>query len=76
MLYVRAPALGCGIAERNQRPLEDVRVLGLDPLAHGPELRQVLFDYLACQRVADAYWAKRGGRDADHERLRKAFDTY
>ena len=40
------------------------------------EMREVLFDYLACQRVADAYRAKRGGRDADHERLRKAFERY
>ena len=40
------------------------------------EMREVLFDYLACQRVADAYRTKRGGRDADHERLRKAFETY
>ena len=39
------------------------------------EMRQVLFDYLACQRVADAYRTKLGARDADHERLRKAFDT-
>ena len=39
------------------------------------EMREVLFDYLACQRVADAYRTKRGGRDADHERLRKVFDT-
>ena len=42
----------------------------------GPELRAVLFDYLACQRLADAYRAKRGGRDADLERLRKALETY
>ena len=39
------------------------------------EMRQVLLDYLACQRVADAYRSKRGGRDADHERLRRALDT-
>jgi hypothetical protein len=38
------------------------------------EMREVLFDYLACQRVADAYRTKRGGRDADHERLRKALE--
>ena len=40
------------------------------------EMRQVLFDYLACQRVADAYRTKRGAWNADYERLRKAFDTY
>ena len=34
-----------------------------------PEPKAVLFDYLACQRVAEAYRSKPGDRDADLERV-------
>ena len=41
-----------------------------------PVMREALFDYLACQRVADAFRAKQGARDADLDRLSRAVETY
>ena len=45
-------------------------------LVGGEDLRQALFDYLACDRVAAAWAAKKGARSADLDRLRTAVETY
>ena len=42
----------------------------------GPDERQALFDYLACDRVAAAWDAKKNARSADLDRLRKAVERY
>ena len=41
-----------------------------------PDLREALFDHLACDRVAAAWAAKKKARDADLARLRTAVETY
>ena len=38
--------------------------------------RQTLFDYLACDRVAVAWAAKKKARSADLDRLQEAVETY
>ena len=47
------------------------------PAAAGDEdMRQALFDYLACDRVAAAWAAKKKARSADLDRLQRAVETY
>ena len=41
-------------------------------LVGGEDLRQALFDYLACDRVAAAWARKRSAKAADLERLKQA----
>ena len=41
-----------------------------------PDLREALFDYLACDRVAVAWANKRKARSEDLERLQRAVETY
>ena len=42
----------------------------------GSDERQALFDYLACDRVAAAWAAKKKARSADLDRLRMAVERY
>ncbi len=42
----------------------------------GPDEREALFIYLACERVAAAWAAKRKARDADLARLQSAVAKY
>jgi hypothetical protein len=41
-----------------------------------PEMGQVLYDYLACERVAAAWAAKKKAREADLTRLERAVERY
>ena len=45
-------------------------------LVAGPDMAQVLYDYLACNRVAAAWAAKRNARSADLDRLHRAVERY
>jgi hypothetical protein len=42
----------------------------------GPDMAQVLFDYLACDRMAVAWAAKKNARSADLDRLQEAVERY
>ena len=45
-------------------------------MASNPDMEQVLFDYLACERVAAAWAARKKARDADLTRLERAVERY
>ena len=45
-------------------------------MASNPDMEQVLFDYLACERVAAAWATKKNARDANLTRLERAIETY
>jgi hypothetical protein len=45
-------------------------------MASNPDMEQVLFDFLACDRVAAAWAAKKKAREADLTRLERAVETY
>ena len=45
-------------------------------LVGGEDLRQALFDYLACDRVAAAWARKRPAKDKDLERKQEAEGRY
>ena len=42
----------------------------------GEDMRQALFDYLACDRVAAAWARKRPAKDKDLDRMRTAVERY
>ena len=45
-------------------------------MASNPDMEQVLFDFLGCDRVAAAWAAKKKARSADLDRLQRAVERY
>ena len=41
-----------------------------------PDMREALFDYLACDRVVAAWAAKKKARSADLDRVQRAVERY